>query len=110
MGDGFTRAIWQTLFPEVLFPNFCSSTVDAIPRDMGRSDLSRSPDVGSQVSAEVACALISSNPVSVQLPEHNLAGHRERLLTFVCEMRTARLPQDTEVDTNVEENPWQFPT
>jgi hypothetical protein len=41
-GGGFTRATLQALFPEVLFPNFCTSTVYATPRDVGRSDLSRS--------------------------------------------------------------------
>ncbi len=30
---GFTKAISQALFPEVLFPNFYTSTVYATPRD-----------------------------------------------------------------------------
>ena len=43
MAGGFTRAISQALFPGVLFPNFCTSTDYATPRDVGRSDMSRSP-------------------------------------------------------------------
>ncbi len=49
MAGGFTRAIAQALFPEVLFPIFCTSTVYVTPRDVGRSELSRSPVVGSLI-------------------------------------------------------------
>jgi hypothetical protein len=31
MGGGFTRETLQALFPEILFPNFCTSTVYALP-------------------------------------------------------------------------------
>ena len=47
MAGGFTGAISQALFPEVLFPTFFTSTVHTTPRDVGRSELSRSPVVGS---------------------------------------------------------------
>lgn len=43
MAGGFARA----LFPEILFPNFCTSTVYASSRDVGRWYLSTSPVVGS---------------------------------------------------------------
>jgi hypothetical protein len=35
MAGGFTRAILQALFPEVLFPNFCTSAVCATPPRRG---------------------------------------------------------------------------
>jgi hypothetical protein len=47
MAGGFTRTISQALFAKVLFPNFCTSTVYATARDVGCSELSRSPFVGS---------------------------------------------------------------
>src|SRR5712692_8164826 len=63
MAGGFTGAISQELFPEDLFPNFCTSTVYATPRDVGRSELSRSPLVGRVASLSADCAPTSSNPV-----------------------------------------------
>jgi hypothetical protein len=35
MAGGFTRAIAQAVFPEVLFPKFCTSTVYATPPRRG---------------------------------------------------------------------------
>jgi hypothetical protein len=37
MGCGFTMAISQALFPEVLFPILYTSTDHVTPRDVGRS-------------------------------------------------------------------------
>ena len=73
MAGGFTRAISQGLFPEVLFPNFCTSTVYATPRDVGRSELSRSlSDVsearGGKGSAPACCVCA--------LSIHRLEGRR----------------------------------
>ncbi len=48
MAGGFTGAISQALFPEVLFPTFFTSTVHTTPRDVGRSELSRSLSVVSE--------------------------------------------------------------
>ena len=62
MAGDFTRAISQALFPKVLFPNFCTSTVHATPRDVGRSELS-SPVVGSltrQVTRNALAVTIKS--------------------------------------------------
>jgi hypothetical protein len=76
MGDGFTRAISQALFPEVLFPNFCTSTVYAIPRDMGRSDLSRSlRDVSEARVGKIGTGARWGCALAI----HRLEGSRPRL-------------------------------
>jgi hypothetical protein len=41
MAGGFTGTISQALPPEVLFPNLYTSTVHVTPRDVERSELSR---------------------------------------------------------------------
>jgi hypothetical protein len=46
MRCGFTIAISQAPFPQVSFPNSCTSTISATLRDVGPSELFRNPDVG----------------------------------------------------------------
>jgi hypothetical protein len=64
MAGGSTRALAQALFPEVLFPNFSSSTVYAAPRDVGRSELSKS---GCGKSHQIDNALVLTGLATFQV-------------------------------------------